>query len=557
MKKQFKQALSKDPTVGYDFDGVADHIELVSNSVIITGRPKADEKELREKVGDRPIYFFGDDKDDEKYKQELSDLHRDIAYFKSNKIYELGLTKFYEDTDSIVEILKDENPDVEIVHVKNKEKKNSKDKKSSEVIACVVDYGSFICLAEKMAETYKEVYYYTPTSQEFYSIDELVKADGLKNVRRVYDIFDPVFFDKIDLFIFPDIGYGGLQKYLRSVGKAVWGSMGADKIETFRTKFIETLKTLDLPLIHTETIKGLTKLREHLSGVKNKWIKVNQYRGNMETWHHIDIEHSFQELDRLAIEFGGLKDSVTFIVQDFIETDVEIGYDGWCVDGEFPEQSFQGYEKKNELYLGSLLAFDKLPEQVKTINKALSPLLKEYGYRNFIATEIRIKDDVPYFIDPTMRMPGQTGEQLLETCSNLPDVIWQGAQGKLIKPEFKYKFAAEATMHYTAGGEWKVLKVPDKIRQWVKMAHYCEKDGMCHFPSKSNDELGVVLGVGNTIEKAVSALMENLEQLSDEPIRCELDGFMDLIKDIREAEKFGITFTSQKIPDLTAVLKKD
>lgn len=419
----------------------------------------------------------------------------------------------------------------------------------SEVVACIVDYGSFICLAEKLAETYEKVYYYTPTSQEFYSIDDLVKADGLNKVERVEDIFDPEFLEKVDLFVFPDIGYGGLQKYLRSIGKAVWGSMGADDLEIYRTEFLKTLKALKLPIIHTETVTGLKELREHLKGVENKWVKINKYRGNMETWHHIDYEHSIPELDRLSVEFGGMQNYVKFVVQDYIKTDVEIGYDGWCVDGEFPSQSFQGYEKKNELYLGSLLSADKLPKEVKLINEALSPILKEMGYRNFIATEIRIKDGVPYFIDPTMRMPGQTGEQLLETCSNLAEVIWHGSRGELIDPEFKYKFAAAATMHYTAGGEWKVLKIPKEIEQWVKLYHYCKVDDLYHFPPKSNDELGVVLGCGNTIEKAIDSLKDNLEYLKSESVKCKLEGFAELLKDIKEAEKFGVKFTTQKIPD--------
>lgn len=446
--------------------------------------------------------------------------------------------------------------DVFVNQKKQIDQEKSPKKDISEVVACVIDYGTFIFLADKLGESFKKVYYYTPTSKEYYSIGDLVKADGFDTIERVEDIFDPKIFDTIDLFIFPDIGYGGLQKYLRSIGKMVWGSMGADELELLRTKFISTLKELDLPVIHTETINGLTDLREHLKTAKNKWIKVNKLRGNMETWHHIDFAHSLLQLDHMAIEFGGLQDEIIFVVQDYIDTDVEIGYDGWCVDGEFPSKSFQGYEHKNELYLGSLLPQDKWPEEIKKINAALSPLLKKFQYRNFIATEIRVKDGVPYFIDPTMRMPGQTGEQLAETCSNLAEVIWYGAQGELIEPEFAYKFAAAATMHYTAGSdcEWKILKVPDEVKQWVKLYHCCKLDKVYHFPPMSNDELGVILGCGNTIEEAIDNLKGNLSYLDNEPIKCKLDGFVDLIEDIKEAEKHGIKFTSKKIPDPKSVL---
>lgn len=425
----------------------------------------------------------------------------------------------------------------------------------SDVVACVVDYGTFICLADKLGETYKKVYYYTPTSKEFYCISDLMKATGLENVERIEDIFAPEIMDEIDLFIFPDIGYEGLQKHLRSIGKAVWGSMGADELETLRTHFIDTLKNLNLPIIHTEIVEGLSELREHLKDVKNKWVKINKYRGNMETWHHIDYDHSGPELDRLAAEFGGLQESVTFVVQDYIKTDVEIGYDGWCVDGKFPTSSFQGYEKKNELYLGSLLSVDKFPKEVKLVNEALAPLLKEFQYRNFIATEIRVKDGVPYFIDPTMRMPGQTGEQLLETCSNLAEVIWNGANGEVIEPEFAYKFATSATIHYTAGGEWGMLRVPKKIKKWVKPVHFCIIDQAYHFPPKSHEDMGVIIGTGNTIEEAIEKIKEVAESLKSEPVNFEMSGFVELLRNIKEAEKYGIEFTTQKIPKPSSVVE--
>lgn len=428
-------------------------------------------------------------------------------------------------------------------------------KESKDVVACVFDYGTFICLAEKLAETYKKVYYYTPTSQEFYSIEDLAKSDGIPGVERVFDIFDPEFVKEVDLFIFPDIGYGGLQKYLRSIGKAVWGSMGADELETIRTEFMKVLKKLKLPTIHTETIQGLTNLREHLKGVENKWIKVNKYRGNMETWHHIDEEHSASELDRLATEFGGLKDIVTFIVQDYISTDIETGYDGWCIDGKFPSKSFQGYEKKDELYLAALLDQKDLPKQIQMINEAMAPVLKEYSYRNFYATEIRIKDDIPYFIDPTLRMPGMSGEQLTETCENIADVIWHGANGELIEPEFCYSFAATAMIHHKAKHDgWRVFKVPEEMRQWIKLCHHAELEGVAHFPPKKNDELGLVIGVGDSIEEVIEMIVENVKELDSEPVCCELDGFQDLIKSIEEAKKYGIHFTSQKIPDISKIL---
>lgn len=424
----------------------------------------------------------------------------------------------------------------------------------SDITVCVVDYGKFILLAEAFAGKAAKTYYYSPTEREFEDINDAVKGDGLPEIHRIDNFFNPAAIDEIDLFVFPDIGCGGTQKYLRSIGKAVWGAMGANVLELSRTKFLSFLDDCGLPKVHNEIITGLEDLREHLKNVNDKWIKVNRYRACMETYHHIDYAHSAAKLDELAVRFGGLQNGVTFVVQDAIKSDVEIGYDGWTVDGKFPSSSFQGYELKNELYLGSLLEYSKLPKQVRYINEAMSPMLKEHGYRNFIATEIRIKDDVPYFIDPTLRMAGLTQDQIPETCSNIADVIWQGANGILIEPEYISKFVAVATMHYEGHvpHHWFSISIPKDYRRWFKLYHFCFYEGAYHFaPSVpyETDEAGTVIGIGDTIEDAIFDLKDHFALLESEPLHIHSEGFYDLIKQVQSAEKQGVEFTDQTVPE--------
>lgn len=432
-------------------------------------------------------------------------------------------------------------------------------------MCCVVDAGTFIPLADMMGRKAKKAYYYSPYEQEYLGIERCVIGDGFDTFERLDEFLDPNRLAEIDLFIFPDIGFGNLQRMLRDdMGKMVWGSMGASDLELYRTKFLKVLEDAGLPIVNSERVVGLTALGKMLKGVNDKWVKINRFRDNMETWHHSDYDHSERELERMALVFGPLKEHVVFVVQDAINGDddspvLEVGYDGWTVDGQFPESSFQGYEQKNELYLGSLMKYDEMPDHVRLVNEKMSGALADYGYRNFWATEIRIKDGTPYFIDPTARMAGQTMEHLLETCTNLPEVILAGASGELIVPQFQAKYAAEATLHYKTQNDceaWKTLRVPENVLPWTKLYRCCFVDGSYQFPPHKSDELGVICGIGDSIENSIEHLMENFDSLESEPVCIESDGFADLLCQIKDAEKEGVEFSDAEIPEPEAVLGK-
>lgn len=437
---------------------------------------------------------------------------------------------------------------------------NNDIKPTEDVVACVVDSGYFISLARKLSKKFKKVYYSSPTDEEFLSINDFSMGEGFPEIKKIegYGFMRPEILKEIDLFIFSDIGYSPIQNYLRSIGKSVWGSFDATKLEIMRSDFLKELKKIGLPTAYYKTCYGLTELISHLKTVTNKYIKVDRYRNEMETWHHIDFDHSKRKLEDLAIKFGGVQDNIVFIVQNEIPTSMETGCDAWTIDGMYPKQFFQGYEKKNELYIASLLDADDMPKPVTQVNKALSKVFKKYGYRNFFATEIRVGNDGKnYFIDPTFRLPGMSGEQLLESCSNLNEVIWYGANGVLLEPVYKYKYICTASAHYCGeGGEdgWSVIKIPNEIEQWVKFSHCCKVDGLYHFPKKQCD-LGIVMGCGNTLLDALSMLKKNIDWFKKEPVSFKLNGFFDLLKSIRSADKKGIKFSNDAIPSDEEVLK--
>lgn len=422
-------------------------------------------------------------------------------------------------------------------------------KNVSDTTILIHDYGTFLDLASKLGESFKRVLYWSPFEDEYQDAKKCVIGTGIPNVERMDDFMDHL--AEIDCFLFTDIAHNGLQKYLRSIGKPVWGSLGGSDLELYRTRFLDMLEGVGLPVAPSQVVTGMTNLEALLKTVDDKWIKVNRFRANTETWHHIDFEHSRPQLNYMHDEFGGVADKVVFVVQDPIPDAQEVGYDGFSIDGLFPQKSFQGYEKKNELYLGSWLEKEEMPEMVQRVNEAIAPVLADLGYRNFIATEIRDE----YFIDPTPRHAGQTQEHYQQTCTNLPAVILAGANGELLEPEFSAKFAAEATLHYTGCDEdWKILRIDPAAKKWFRLTSYCQDGDLYHFPPGKNNEVGVVIGSGDTVEGSIADLKEHLELAKDEPLRAEINGFADLLGEIKKAQAEGVHFSDKPLPSPASIL---
>lgn len=429
---------------------------------------------------------------------------------------------------------------------------NRKDKDVSDVTACVVDHGLFLPLALKLGEQFKRVLYYSPWEKGFPVLNDVIIGDGYESqmVERVDDIWEHL--KEIDLFIFLDIQHSGLQQHLESIGKAVWGSREGDDMELKRTYFKELQSSLGMKVPFYDTIRGISNLRSYLKEHDDRYVKISRFRGCMETWHHITYDLSRQKLDQLAVKFGPLQDSVPFVVEAPIKTDIEVGYDGFTIDGQFPAFGVQGFEVKDRALIGAVQKYSEMPDEVTSVNEAIAPALKNYRVRNFFSTEIRVADGESYLIDPTLRCPSPCIEIQMELWSNLAEFIWAGANGELVDPEPVAMFGVEAVIdHHGDESEWRTLEIPRAAEQWTKIYNCCKHDGLTCIPPlpHSHDSIGFVVGIGDTLEDAISHLKENAEKLKEQPMTIHLEGLYNALSEIHEAEKKGIKFSKDELPE--------
>lgn len=428
-------------------------------------------------------------------------------------------------------------------------------KSLSDLVVTVVDHGIFPHVARRIAKDVKRVYYHTPADIAFPSIRTGLIGSGFPDIERADNLWDVA--GETDLFVFPDIGFADIQNELIGQGKPVWGARYADRLETDRGEFLKTIADLGLDVPGFHVCGGWTELRGYLRDKEDKWVKINRWRGDMETLHWRDWNHDELTLDLLAFKLGPAKELLLFFVLDSIDTEIETGYDGYCIDGQFPALCIHGMEAKDKAYLGTMAKYEELPDQLLAVNKVFGPVLAAEGYRSFMSTEVRIAGESAYFIDPTLRAGSPPSQLMTELFGNFTDIIWQGAQGHCIDPEPTALFGVQAILCIKGDKtSWRAFEPPAEIEDDIKCGNCAMIDGkLCFPPDDSGDEMvGWLVATGDSIESAIDQLKERASQLPD-GVECKFHTLVELLQEIELAEEVGVHFTDDPVPEPASVIE--
>lgn len=428
-------------------------------------------------------------------------------------------------------------------------------KELSDVTALVIGHGLDIPIAQRLSRDCKRVMYFSEWCEGFSKINKAIVGDGISGIERIKDIWEVK--DDVDVFVFPDLGYRGLQRELESQGYPVWGARSGEKLELNRELFLRKLKELGLDLPAVEVCEGMTRLREVLRDKENVYIKISLYRGSMETTHFRSWKLDENLLDILAARFGGAAEVMRFLVCDSIETDLELGCDTFNIDGQWPELVLNGYEFKDKAYFSAVTPFTELPEQLRGIMAKFEDTLAKVRYRCQWSMEVRVKDDKAYFIDPTTRLGMPSTSSQLEVWENYSELIWAGAHGEMVQPIPAAGFTAELVLKCKAQhGSWTSCEVPPELKTWVKLSGHCEIKGVSWFPPDDDDDraVGWLVAIGGTPKETLDNLKFYVENLPD-GLSADIAPLAGVISEIDQAEEEGIPFTQQAMPEATSVIE--
>jgi hypothetical protein len=360
---------------------------------------------------------------------------------------------------------------------------------------CVVDHGEFVDLAKWLEQYFSRVLYMTPWQCASPNSNQCMVGCGV--VEKIESIWDHL--DEIDLFIFPDIYHSQEQIYLESIGKRVWGSREGENLEIWRAEAKNYMEGLGITIGPYQIVKGTDELRKALKGTKDKFVKISKTRGDFETFKHNDWSLTEPWLADVEHRIGPKKKIMEFIVEDAIDPAVEVGFDGYCIDGKF-SNPIVGVEIKDEAYLGKVVK--QLPDQLQDINDRLSSTFKAVHYRNFFCSEVRIKGGKGYMLDPCCRIPSPPGNIYTSWFKNLPEILWEGGGGTYVEPQYAATWGAELIFGSEwSNDKWTAIEIPDEFKDNLKLRVRVRVEGKDYVTPGFG--IGGVVAVGSSASSCI------------------------------------------------------
>lgn len=379
--------------------------------------------------------------------------------------------------------------------------------------ALFYDNGNWVSMAQRLAKDFGQVQYFNTWKDAFPQVKRVAVGEGVPGIKKVYNFFDAL--KENDIIIFPDILDGDLQEHLRGLGYPVWGSGKGEQMELDRVGMLEWMKSEKLNVPDYEVVEGTDALRKYIKENENIWVKP-VFRGDFETFNAKNYRYIETYLDELETILGVLKQHSIFLCQHALDDCVEIGYDGYTVNGKFPTKTMFGIEVKDMGYVGVAKDYKDLPQPLIDFNKKISPMMESFNYRGDYSNEMRIQRDGKWFMtDMTCRKPSPPGELFQKMVTNYSQIIWEGAHGNLIDPIMEDNYGVEVIMKSSWEGQHQIpVQFKEKYAENIQVKSCTFLNNQyTYLPQVIElEEIGSIVATGKTLEEAIN----NLEEISDE-----------------------------------------
>jgi hypothetical protein len=243
----------------------------------------------------------------------------------------------------------------------------------------------------------------------------------------------------------------------------------------------------------------------------------------------------------MEVTFGPYSDIVPFVVEDFIETKVELGLDSlWA--GSLVRPTLWGFELGRS-YIGHYS--DELPPFMEEWVEKLKGPLNRRKYLGAMSIEGRITSpEKGYIIDMTMRPAYNLSIGYPSWIKNYAKVIWGVATGEPTAIEPVAPYVGGTPLYCNCDHHSIKWSFPKSMRDegHIKFRE-CMKTGGSYWAIKDCNSAAFVTAWGNSVEDVISQIEELAEKVdADQMDKTRLKDLDDLVEEIKDARSMGIKF---------------
>lgn len=324
--------------------------------------------------------------------------------------------------------------------------------------------------------------------------------------------------------------------------KSIFGSGDMAKAEQSRWGLKKILKDIDIKFSRSERIIGTDNLREYLKTNKDKFIKLSTFRGDTESFYAKDAKSVDLKIDEICRDRGPLKDKAEFIIEDTIDSDVEIGGDLIFSKDDYLKPYLYGYEVAKHFYIAR--CSEELPKLLKDGFDKLKPVLTKLDYRSCISTEIKVTSKTEsYFLDLTTRLANPLCALFNEYILNWREVVIAVGYGKKIRLDIKHKYLGAFFLNSHCGDKNYIkIDVDEKDTDHIKFVSVCKNNGS-YYSVKGTEKIAVIIAAGNTVQEVIDTIKKYAGKVNADGLEKDSVYAMDQVTDIiKRGHAMGLEF---------------
>jgi hypothetical protein len=400
----------------------------------------------------------------------------------------------------------------------------------------VYDTGLALDHALSLGRRGNKVFYFLEWRTRYPRIENYIAGEGFSEIIKIMDYGEIL--DTVDVIMFTDAGFGALADLFRAKGKRVFGaSIKGEMLEYDRAFMLREFEKLGVKVPPYKIVHGVDELMANIVDGKAQFVKLNIFRGNLETYKVMNKNEM-----KIALEeskFGVLSDRMDFIIEEEVDG-IEIGVDLFFNGKHFLRPYHFGNEVK-----GSDGTFGKwvVNSVWDDFLSKIEPWLAESGYRGAISFEGIYNGSDIVLLDVTSRLPYSCGSLLHRYIENYDEVVYAVAGGEEVEVKVGKTYTAQLIFEREDVNRWTPVHI-EGLLQPLNIAfpmNMIKVNGELWYLPSDTHNVAVLMGSGDSFDESIDEVMKVSECIKAPDCSVGVDAIYRYRKDyLPELSKYGL-----------------